>query len=379
MIISRTPFRLSFFGGGTDYPSWYLKEGGSVLSTTINKYCYITARYFPPFFDIKNRIVWSHIEHVNTFKEILHPAVREGLQYLGFDPNHGLEIHHQGDLPARSGLGSSSSFSVGLINALMGLRGEMIGKHALAMKAIDLEQNYLKECVGSQDQAAAAYGGLNRFDFSTNGDVRQQPVTLSQEKLERFESRILLFYLGSARLSSEYAAKIIANLDKKTESLRRMKAMVDEGLRILQTENNFDDFGRLLHEGWLLKKDLAAGNINPEVMEAYDAAYASGALGGKLMGAGGTGFMYFYVPEGKESAVIETMKRFLHVPIRFDREGSKIIYYEPEERCVGGKEQNWIYISDEKKASMIGMINQLLNTPLPLNSEESKAVYQESK
>ena len=196
MIVSRTPYRMSFFGGGTDYPQWYLKEGGAVLSTTIDKYCYISCRYLPPFFNIKHRVVWSHIETVNTISEILHPAVREGLRYLEFDDSVGLEIHHQGDLPARSGIGSSSSFSVGLIHALTALQGQTIEKHEIALRAIELEQDRLKEHVGSQDQMAAAHGGLNVIRFDRSGDIQVEPVAAPSSRVQELQSRLVLLYAG---------------------------------------------------------------------------------------------------------------------------------------------------------------------------------------
>lgn len=329
MIISRTPFRLSFFGGGTDYPAWYLKEGGTVLSTSINKYCYITVRYLPPFFGVKHRIVWSHIETVNFFNEILHPAVRAGLQYMEFDPVKGLEIHHQGDLPARSGIGSSSSFSVGLIHALTALRGQIIGKKELAQKAIYFEQTVMNENVGSQDQMAVTYGGLNRFNFLPSGEIQRQSITIPEKRLEQLQSKLLLFYLGSSRMSSDHAAKIIANVDKKTTQLKRMCCMVDEAIALLQSgSENLDDFGHLLHEAWTMKKEVAGANFNPEVDQVYTAAREAGALGGKLMGAGGTGFMYFYVPDEKQPRVIQALQKCLYVPFRFDRDGSTILHYD---------------------------------------------------
>jgi D-glycero-alpha-D-manno-heptose-7-phosphate kinase len=328
MIISRTPFRMSFFGGGTDYPAWYLKEGGSVISATINKYCYLTCRRLPPFFSTKHRIVWSHIECANSVNEILHPAVREGLKMLEVDKTDGLEVHHQGDLPARSGIGSSSAFAVGLIHALLAFKGKMIGKKDLALRAIDLEQNILKDTVGCQDQLAVAFGGINRFNFFQNGDIQRHPVVMTAEKRDDLERNLVLFYLGTNRLGSELAARMVANMDAKRTVLKRMQEMVDEANKILQNGRHIDCFGELLHEAWQLKQSLAAGITNPEVEEAYAIARKHGALGGKLMGAGGTGFMYFYVPQEKQPDVLEAMKRYLHVPFTFEREGSTIIHYD---------------------------------------------------
>lgn len=328
MIITRTPYRISFFGGGTDYPAWYEQEGGAVLSTTIDKYCYISCRYLPPFFDIRHRIVWSHIETVNTLTEILHPAVREGLKFLGFNDTTGLEIHHQGDLPARSGIGSSSSFSVGLIKALAALRGHMMGKHELALKAIHLEQHLLKENVGSQDQVAAAYGGLNIFRFLPNGSVQVEPVIVTQERVREFESRLLLLFTGSSRMGGEIAAKVISKLHDKSASLRRMRSMVDEGAAVLTGTSSLDAFGELLHEAWMLKREMAEGVTSAEVDAIYDTARQHGALGGKLLGAGAKGFMVFYVPPERQPAVTTALAKYLRVPFHFEWEGSTTIYYE---------------------------------------------------
>jgi len=328
MVITKTPYRVSFFGGGTDYPKWYLKEDGMVLSSTIDKYCYITCRVFPAYFNVKYRIIWSHIENVSSVSEILHPAVREGIRFMGLNEMNGhcLEIHHQGDLPARSGMGSSSTFAVGLIKALKAIRGEMIGKHELTLKAIDLEQNVLKENVGSQDQVAAAYGGINCIRFSPNGQIKVEPTILSPSRLSELESRLMLFYTGTSRLSSDIAAEVIASLDKKQEALRKMLTFVDLGRTILTT-GDLDDFGRLLHENWLLKRSISSVVSNSTIDTIYDKAIANGALGGKLLGAGSTGFMLFYVPPEKQPQVKEALYGLIHVPFKFENEGSSIIYY----------------------------------------------------
>ncbi|MGH2360666.1 MAG: kinase [bacterium] len=327
MIISKTPYRISFFGGGTDYPEWYLQEGGAVLSTTIDKYCYISCRFLPPFFNIKHRIVWSHIETVSTLSEILHPAVREGLRYLGFNDAVGLEIHHQGDLPARSGMGSSSSFAVGLFKALTALQGQMINKHELALKAIELEQTVLKENVGSQDQVAAAYGGLNVIHFSRNGEIKVEPVTLRAERIAELQSRLLLLYTGTSRLASDVAGDIMANLHGKGQRLREMRKMVDQAISILNGPSSLDDFGRLLHEGWVLKRELSAGVTTATVDHVYRTALEHGALGGKLLGAGGSGFMVFYVPPERHAGVVKALSGYLHVPFQFETEGSTLMHY----------------------------------------------------
>lgn len=331
MIISRTPFRISFFGGGTDYPAWYLEEDGAVLSTTIDKYCYLSCRILPPFFNIKHRIVWSHIETVSTISEILHPAIREGLRFLGFDNSVGLEIHYQGDLPARAGMGSSSSFAVGFIKAITALRGQMISKHELARKSIELEQSVLKEHVGSQDQIAAAFGGFNVIHFLRNGDFQVEPVTVSASRVSELESRLLLFYTGSSRLASEVAADVIANFQHKRKELRQMCAMVEQALSILNSQRNLDEFGCLLHESWMLKRETSVAVTNSTVDSIYETAVQHGALGGKLLGAGGTGFMVFYVPPEKQVNVLQALSAYLHVPFKFENEGSTIVYYNPND------------------------------------------------
>lgn len=331
MVITKTPFRISFFGGGTDYPFWYLKEGGAVLSTTIDKYCYITCRTLPPFFENKYRIVWSYIENVSTIAEILHPAVREGLSFLNMNGDMGLEIHHQGDLPARSGMGSSSSFTVGLVKAVTALNGQMIGKHELALKAIELEQSVLKDNVGSQDQVAAAYGGFNIIRFFENGEIRVEPVTLSPTKISEIESRLMLFYTGTSRLASEVAGDVIANLEKKQSTLQKMRNMVDEALSILNGQDNLDDFGKLLHENWMLKRSISGAVSNASIDKIYSKAISYGALGGKLLGAGSSGFMVFYVPPERQQDVKDVLEDHLYVPFKFENEGSTIIYYTPKD------------------------------------------------
>ena len=331
MIIARTPFRLSFFGGGTDYPAWYRAEAeaGAVLSTTIDKYCHISVRHLPPFFANRHRVVWSHVETPSSIAEILHPAVREGLRVLGFDDTVGVEIHHQGDLPARAGMGSSSAFAVGLIQALTAFRGQLIGKHELALRAIALEQECLGESVGSQDQVAAAYGGLNRITFLPGGEIRVDPVTLPAARIEELQARLMLFYTGTSRLASEVAAEVVANLHAKRAALLRMRAMVDEALRILDSETDLDAFGELLHKGWLEKRELSARVTSDAVEEVYRKATRHGALGGKLLGAGGSGFMVFYVPPRRREPVLRALSGCLHVPFAFESEGSRIIYYGP--------------------------------------------------
>jgi D-glycero-alpha-D-manno-heptose-7-phosphate kinase len=326
MAISRTPYRVSFFGGGTDYPAWFRQHGGAVLSMTINKYCYISVRVLPPFFaGVRHRIVWSHIENAERLANIAHPAVRAGMQMLGFDDKEGIELHHQGDVPARSGIGSSSSFSVGLINALHALRGRYLTPRELADTAMELEQQRLKESVGCQDQIASAYGGLNTIRFNRDGRYDVTPLELPEPRRRGFESWLLLFYTGSSRLSEEYAKKLVSNIDANTDHLTRMGAMVPVARNLL-TAGKFDEFGRLLDENWNLKRGLTNGTSNSEVDEVYARALGAGALGGKLLGAGGTGFMVFVVPPEKQKNVTQALSQLIQVPITTDFDGSTIIY-----------------------------------------------------
>ncbi len=328
MIISRTPFRISFFGGGTDYPVWYEKHGGAVLSTTIDKYCYITCRWLPPFFPHKHRIVYSRMENVRELSEIEHPSVREVLRYLKIE--RGLEIHHDGDLPARSGLGSSSAFTVGLLHTIYALEGKMMSKQQLAHQAIHVEQKLIGENVGSQDQVAAAYGGLNHVRFQPGGDIDVQPVILSEKRKNDLQDRVMFFFTGFSRMASEIAAKQIKNTPKKEKELHRMREMVDEALEILTCDGtSIEEFGKLLHKNWELKRSLSDSITNPAIDEFYQKAMQAGASGGKLIGAGGGGFMLFMVEPERQNAVREALSDLLYVPIKFETGGSRIIVYEP--------------------------------------------------
>jgi D-glycero-alpha-D-manno-heptose-7-phosphate kinase len=327
MVITKTPYRISFFGGGTDYPQWYLKEGGAVLSTTIDKYCYLSCRVLPPFFQTRHRVVWSHVETVSTIAEILHPAVRNALQYLGFDDSEGIEIHHQGDLPARSGIGSSSSFSVGILRALAALRGKVVGKKELAQRAIELEQSVMKELVGSQDQVAAAYGGLNLIEFRRNGDIQVEPLTIGSARRNDFQSRLMLLYTGTSRLCQEMTKSFVENIGAKEQRLRTMRAMVDRAVTILASDGDLDEFGQLLHENWMLKRELGANISNAKIDGLYERARNAGALGGKLLGAGHSGFMLFYVPPERQAAVMAAMPDQLWVPFAFDKNGCTLVHY----------------------------------------------------
>lgn len=328
MIMSRTPFRVSFFGGGTDYPGWYLKHGGQVLSTAIDKYCYITVRYLPPFFEHRIRAVYSKIEMVHNYEDLKHPAIRETLRFLKFDRN--LEIHHDGDLPARSGMGSSSSFTVGLLHALYALRGQMPSKEQLAKEGIHIEQNLIHETVGSQDQCAAAYGGFNHILFHKNGEIEVRPLTITSHRLQELSDHLMLFYTGITRTASDVAQTYVENLGAKQALLNKMSAMVDDGIRVVQSSRCICGFGELLHEAWQAKRDLSANISNGVVDELYERAQENGAIGGKLIGAGGGGFLMLFVPPSAQSRVRESLTELLHVPFGFSRNGSQIIFYEPQ-------------------------------------------------
>jgi len=338
MIINRTPFRISFFGGGTDYPSWYLKYGGRVLSTSINKYCYITCRALPPFFEHKLRIVYSKIERCQHYREIKHPAVRETLRFLKLD--QGLEIHHDGDLPARSGMGSSSSFTVGLLHTLYAHQGIMPSKKQLALESIHIEQNLIKETVGSQDQICVAYGGLNSINFSTSGEIDVQPVTLPMRRTEQLNSHLMLFYTGIRRTASDVAQEYVNDLDNKHKLLSQMQTMVEASIEILSSGSDICEFGELLHKTWMLKRELGSNVSSPTVDELYERAKGAGAIGGKITGAGGGGFLLLFVPPSKQKKVREALAEKIHVPFRFESSGSRIIFYQPEHEDYGELEKD---------------------------------------
>jgi D-glycero-alpha-D-manno-heptose-7-phosphate kinase len=329
MIISRTPFRLSFFGGGTDYPAWYRKHGGAVLAATIDKYCYITCRYLPPFFEHRFCIIYSKMEYCQAIDEIGHPAVREVLRFLKLD--RGLEIHHDGDLPARSGMGSSSAFTVGLLHALYALTGRMATKHQLALESVHVEQELLQETVGSQDQVLAAHGGLNHVAFHANGEISVRPVTVTAERMRELNSHLMLFYTGIKRTASNVAQSYVSAIEDRRRQLRIMKDLVDESLSILNSRHDLTAFGELLQEAWEAKRSLSATVSNPEVDGLYDAARSAGAIGGKLTGAGGGGFMLLFVPPEAQQKVRERLNTLIHVPFKFEFSGSQILFADVEQ------------------------------------------------
>lgn len=328
MIITKTPYRISFFGGGTDNPAWCRENGGRVLSTTFDKYCYISVRPLPQFFDHKYRVVYSKIESVNCIKEIQHPSVRETLEYFGC--KQGLEIHHDGDLPARSGLGSSSSFTVGLVNAISALKGIYSPPNDLANTAIHIEQDLIKECVGSQDQIAAAYGGFNKIEFYKDDSFYVEPQVFEQSRIDSLNEHLMLFFTGVSRFSSEVVKDQVSNLKNCHIQMREMYDMVEEAVSILRSSNTpIEEFGKLLHQSWEHKRSLSKGITNSKIDELYNIAIKSGAIGGKVLGAGGGGFMMFFVRPEDQSKVRAKLSNLTFVPFKFENSGSKVVVYQP--------------------------------------------------
>ena len=328
MIVSRTPFRVSFFGGGTDCPAWYSKNGGAVLATSIDKYCYISCRKLPPFFPHKHRIVYSIIESVTNNKEIKHPVVREIFEWMRV--SEGLEVHHDGDIPARSGLGSSSSFTVGLLNALYANLGSIVSKERLAKEATFVEQELVGDYVGCQDQIAASYGGFNRIEFRKSGSFVVEPIIISDEKKSSLQDHCLLIFTGISRIASTIAQTKIQNFSKRERQLLLIREMVNEGLNILQSKTEeISNFGKLMHEAWQLKKTLAPQVSSGVIDEMYDKAQKLGAYGGKLLGAGGGGFLLIMCPPEKKRKICEEFSNYVNVPFKFEDSGSRIILYQP--------------------------------------------------
>jgi D-glycero-alpha-D-manno-heptose-7-phosphate kinase len=330
MVITSTPLRISFFGGGTDYPVWYREHGGAVLATTINKCCYITCRRLPPFFEYHSRISYSKVENVRGNDLIEHPSVRGCLQFL--DIKDGVEIHHVADLPARAGLGTSSAFTVGLLLGLYALQNRMRDKHALAADAIHVEQALLHEAVGAQDQVSAAYGGFNRINFQTDGGIEVRRVLAENGRLAELERHLALYFTGFARTASEIAQEQVRLTPQRKQELGAMLQLVDEAEAIITNPHqSLDYFGRLLHESWQIKRSLTHKITNANIDEIYEAGLSAGALGGKLLGAGGGGFMLFFVPPERRQALRERLKKLLCVPLAFSNKGSHVVVYEPEE------------------------------------------------
>ncbi|MTV49675.1 kinase [Heliobacillus mobilis] len=330
MIISRTPFRISFFGGGTDYPVWYKENGGLVLSTSINKYCYVICRYLPPFFDYNYCLRYRQREETLTIDQIKHPSIRECLRFISTE--RGVEIQHNADLPAMSGLGSSSAFTVGLLNALYALKGCMSSKQKLALEAIYVEQHVIGENVGSQDQTTAAFGGFNKIRFGGPNEIVVEPIIIDTKKLQLLQSHLMLFFLGFPRIASDIAKEQIKVTPQKKKELTEMMDIANAAIAFLATANeDLDDFGKLLHEQWMIKRSLTPLISNGAIDEVYEIGRRAGAIGGKLLGAGGGGFMLFYARPEDQERIREDLGHLLHVPFSFDSTGTQIIYYMPEE------------------------------------------------
>ena len=330
MIISQTPYRISFFGGGTDYPDWYREHGGRVLSVGIDKFVYIGCRYLPPFFEHRIRLVYSRIELCQKAEELTHPTARETLLFMGV--NSDLEIHYDGDLPSRSGLGSSSSFTVGLLRALYAYLGQDISAERLAKESIFIEQTLVGEQVGSQDQVCAAHGGLNKIEFQRNGEISTERVAIEDSRIESLNDSLMLFFTGIERTAEEVAKSYVADIKSKSKQLTRIYDMVDDAVAILRGSGSLDDFGHLLHETWMEKRSLSNKVSSSYIDEIYSTAREAGALGGKLSGAGGGGMILLFVPPKKQHAVRTKLSNLIRVPFRFENTGSRIIFREQRKR-----------------------------------------------
>ncbi len=328
MIISKTPVRISFLGGGTDYPDYFRHYGGMTLATSIDKFSYVTVKELRPLFDYKIRIGYSKTELVNSVEEIQHPAVRACLQFTKIKGD--IEIHYIGDLPARTGLGSSSSFTVGLLHALHAFKGEMVDTAQLAKEAIYVEQEVIKERVGCQDQYCCALGGLRLFHFNADGTIYGEPLPITTKRLENFQQSLLLFYTGIRR----YAHQVLEEQLERTKqgdivgNLKTLGALVPEALKILSNGHDLRSFGELMHYGWELKRTFSS-NISSSVIDnIYQRARTAGAIGGKLLGAGGGGFILFYVEPEKQAKFRKTIHDLVEVPFRFEQQGSSMYFYQ---------------------------------------------------
>lgn len=328
MIITRTPFRMSFFGGGTDMKDFFQEYGGAILSTTFDKYCYVNVRHLPRFFDYSTEVAYSKIERVTALEDIQHPAVRNAMKMLDM---HEIRLTYEADLPARSGLGTSSSFAVGMLNAFHALKGKYVDKKRLADEAIYLERELCQEEGGWQDQIAASFGGFNRINFSKDGyDVL--PVIISKERKEQLNKSLMMFFTGFTRFSSDVQKANSGMSQEKIHRLQEMQLLVDKAEAILTDKHSdLDDFGRLLDYTWQLKRKTGNAVTNNNIDSIYSAGLKAGALGGKLLGAGGGGFLLFYVPLDKQSSVREAMKDLLYIPFQFENGGTRVIYYAAED------------------------------------------------
>ena len=328
MIITKTPFRMSFFGGGTDMPSFFNKYGGAVISTTFDKYCYVNVRHMPPFHPYISELVHNRFERVNTIDDIEHPLIRECMRLHDI---HEIRLTYEGDLPARTGLGTSSTFAVGMLNAFCALKGKMMSQRELAEEAIRVERDILHEYGGWQDQIAAAYGGLNRINFN-DGEFTVSPIIISPERKRELDQNLMLFYTGIQRFSSEIQADTFAKPIDKTQQLLDMLQLVDEAEKILCDKNTpLNEFGKLLDTTWKLKRGTGAKVSNGSIDELYNAAIKSGAVGGKLLGAGGGGFLLFYCEKEKQPLLIKALEKLMVVPFNFETGGARVLYYAPQE------------------------------------------------
>lgn len=326
MIITRTPFRISLFGGGTDLPAYYRQHGGAVLSTTIDKYLYISCRRMPPYWDFKHRLVYgSGCEQVKELQEIRHPSIRETLRFLQIP--YGIDMHYNTDIPARSGIGSSSAFTVGLLNALYGLEGRMVSKRRLASEAIHIEQDMIGEAVGSQDQIAAAFGGLNYIEFHSNGSFSVRPVTITRERRQELQERLVLVFTGFQRFAVDVEQDKIQKVGERTSELARISQLTEQALQILSSNRDLSELGWLLDESWRLKKALSDKVSTAMIDELYETGRRNGALGGKLIGAGGGGFMLFFCEPCAREQLLHSMQGHVQVPFALEPNGSQVIYY----------------------------------------------------
>lgn len=328
MIITQTPFRMSFFGGGTDMEEFFKEYGGAVLSTTFDKYCYVNVRHLPRFFDYSSELIYSKMERVKELEEICHPAIRNAMQMLDMQE---IRLSYEADLPARSGLGTSSSFAVGMLNAFYALKGKYVDKKKLADEAIYLERVLCKEAGGWQDQIAASYGGMNRINFGPAG-YEVLPVIISMQRKKELNDHLMMFFTGFTRFSAEIQKANESSRSDKKKQLLEMKGLVDEAEQVLVSETvDLKEFGRLLDYTWKLKRQTGAAVSTDSIDILYEKGICAGATGGKLLGAGGGGFLIFYVEPEYQKCVKEAMKDLLYIPFKFEDSGTKIIHYSPEE------------------------------------------------
>jgi len=328
MIITKTPFRMSFFGGGTDMESFFREYGGAVLSTTFDKYCYVNVRHLPRFFEWTSELTYSKIEKVSNVDEIQHPAIRNAMKMLDM---YEIRLTYEADLPARSGLGTSSSFAVGMLNAFYALKGKYADKKKLADEAIYLERVLCEEAGGWQDQIAASFGGMNRIEFNKDGTYEVRPVIIHPDRKKQLNDNLLMFFTGFTRFSSEMQKANKAGYEEKVKQLQQMYTLVDDAQKVLEDKHSdLDVFGRLLDKTWRLKRQTGGAITTNSIDALYEKGIAAGALGGKLLGAGGGGFLVFYVQPEKKEAVMNAMSDLLYVPFRFEDGGTQVIHYSPE-------------------------------------------------